>query len=210
VHALTDVTGFGLAGHALEIARGGAARCASTGPGAAAGRRARLAGQGLVTGASGRNWAGYGADVTLPGGFAPQDQRPADRPADQRRPAGVVRAGGAGRGAGDLPAADRAAAFAQALPMLVAMALVVLVLRPLALLSDSLVRNNAVVPGVTSLIRWQSHWHVVRQSWPFFQNDFAGRIANRVMQTSNALRESVVSASAASGTSWSTAARRWC
>ena len=54
-------------------------------------------------------------------------------------------------------------------------------------------RNNAVVPGVTSLIRWQSHWHVVRQSWPFFQNDFAGRIANRVMQTSNALRESVVS-----------------
>ncbi|MEO8808067.1 MAG: ABC transporter ATP-binding protein, partial [Burkholderiaceae bacterium] len=34
---------------------------------------------------------------------------------------------------------------------------------------------------------------VVRQSWPFFQNDFAGRIANRVMQTSNALRESVVS-----------------
>ena len=65
--------------------------------------------------------------------------------------------------------------------------------RPLALLADSLVRNNAVVPGVTSLIRWQSHWHVVRQSWPFFQNDFAGRIANRVMQTGNALRESVVS-----------------
>ena len=45
------------------------------------------------------------------------------------------------------------------------------------------VRHNALVPGVTSLIRWQSHWHVVRQSWPFFQNDFAGRIANRVMQT---------------------------
>jgi ATP-binding cassette subfamily B multidrug efflux pump len=93
-----------------------------------------------------------------------------------------------------MEAADRAAAFAQALPMLVAMALVVLVLRPLALMSDSLVRNNAVVPGVTGLIRWQSHWHVVRQSWPFFQNDFAGRIANRVMQTSNAVRESVVSA----------------
>ena len=48
-------------------------------------------------------------------------------------------------------------------------------------------------PASRSLIRWQSHWHVVRQSWPFFQNDFAGRIANRVMQTSNALRESVVS-----------------
>jgi ATP-binding cassette subfamily B multidrug efflux pump len=42
------------------------------------------------------------------------------------------------------------------------------------------------------LIRWQSHWHVVRQSWTFFQNDFAGRIANRIMQTGPALRESVV------------------
>jgi ATP-binding cassette subfamily B multidrug efflux pump len=42
------------------------------------------------------------------------------------------------------------------------------------------------------MIRWQSHWHVVRQSWTFFQNDFAGRIANRVMQTGPALRESTV------------------
>ena len=88
---------------------------------------------------------------------------------------------------------DRAVALADATPMLVGMALLIVVGRPLALLTDSLVRNNAVVPGVTSLIRWQSHWHVVRQSWPFFQNDFAGRIANRVMQTSNAVRECVVS-----------------
>jgi ATP-binding cassette subfamily B multidrug efflux pump len=43
------------------------------------------------------------------------------------------------------------------------------------------------------LIRWQSHWHVVRQSLAFFQNDFAGRIANRVMQTGGALRESTMS-----------------
>jgi ATP-binding cassette subfamily B multidrug efflux pump len=90
-------------------------------------------------------------------------------------------------------AEGRAEAFHAALPMLIGMAAVILIGRPVALLADSLVRNNAVVPGVTSLIRWQSHWHVVRQSWPFFQNDFAGRIANRVMQTSNALRESVVS-----------------
>jgi len=93
-----------------------------------------------------------------------------------------------------MEASDRAAALASAMPSLLAMAALVLIGRPLALLLDSLVRNNAVVPGVTSLIRWQSHWHVVRQSWPFFQNDFAGRIANRVMQTSNAVRESVVSA----------------
>ena len=91
-----------------------------------------------------------------------------------------------------MQASDRAAALADALPMLVGMSLLILVGRPLAQLCDNLVRNNAVVPGVTSLIRWQSHWHVVRQSWPFFQNDFAGRIANRVMQTSNALRDCVV------------------
>ncbi|HEX8009784.1 MAG TPA: ABC transporter ATP-binding protein [Casimicrobiaceae bacterium] len=92
-----------------------------------------------------------------------------------------------------MQATDRAAAFRAATPMLLGMAALVVFGRPLALLADSLVRNNGVVPSVTSLIRWQSHWHVVRQSWPFFQNDFAGRIANRVMQTSNALRESVVS-----------------
>jgi ATP-binding cassette subfamily B multidrug efflux pump len=49
-----------------------------------------------------------------------------------------------------------------------------------------------MVPGLTNLVRWQSHWQVVRQGWTFFQNDFAGRIAARVMQTGPALRESVV------------------
>ncbi len=92
-----------------------------------------------------------------------------------------------------MEAPDRVAALAGAMPMLLGMSALVLFGRPLVLLADSLVRNNIVVPGVTSLIRWQSHWHVVRQSWPFFQNDFAGRIANRVMQTSNAVRECVVS-----------------
>ena len=92
-----------------------------------------------------------------------------------------------------MQATERGSAVRSATPMLLAMAGVILVGRPLALLADSLVRSNAVVPGVTSLVRWQSHWHVVRQSWPFFQNDFAGRIANRVMQTSNGVRESIVS-----------------
>ena len=49
-----------------------------------------------------------------------------------------------------------------------------------------------IAANVTNLVRWQSHWHVVRQGWTFFQNDFAGRIAARVMQTGPALRESVV------------------
>ncbi len=77
---------------------------------------------------------------------------------------------------------------------LIGMAAVLLIGRPCALLFQNLVTNQAIVPGLTNLIRWQSHWHVVRQSWTFFQNDFAGRIANRVMQTGPALRESVVAA----------------
>jgi ATP-binding cassette subfamily B multidrug efflux pump len=91
-----------------------------------------------------------------------------------------------------MEAADRRAALAQEWPLLIGMVALVLVVRPLVLLVDVAIRHNALIPGATSLVRWQSHWHVVRQSWPFFQNDFAGRIANRVMQTANALRESVM------------------
>ncbi len=60
------------------------------------------------------------------------------------------------------------------------------------MLARYLVTNQAIAGPFTNLIRWQSHWHVVRQSWAFFQNDFAGRISNRVMQTGPALRESMV------------------
>jgi selenide,water dikinase len=66
VHAITDVTGFGLAGHALEMARGANLRARldwSSVPLIAG--VDELARRGLVTGASGRNWASYGADVRL-------------------------------------------------------------------------------------------------------------------------------------------------
>jgi len=75
VHALTDVTGFGLAGHALEVARGADVAVALDWARVPLIEGVRtLAGQGFVTGASTRNWAGYGAEVALPGGFAPEDQ----------------------------------------------------------------------------------------------------------------------------------------
>jgi selenide,water dikinase len=75
VHAMTDVTGFGLAGHALEIARGAGADVHIDWPAVPllAGVR-ELAARGFTTGASGRNWAGYGADVSLPADFAPEDK----------------------------------------------------------------------------------------------------------------------------------------
>ena len=75
VHALTDVTGFGLAGHALEMARGAGLDVHidwSTVP-LLEGVQA-LAQQDFITGASGRNWAGYGAEVVLPEGFSSVDQ----------------------------------------------------------------------------------------------------------------------------------------
>ncbi|XAH25849.1 selenide, water dikinase SelD [Xylophilus sp. GW821-FHT01B05] len=72
VHALTDVTGFGLLGHALEMARGAGltaqidSRRLRLLPGVQA-----LADQGVATGASGRNWASYGDAVALPPGATP-------------------------------------------------------------------------------------------------------------------------------------------
>jgi ATP-binding cassette subfamily B multidrug efflux pump len=92
-----------------------------------------------------------------------------------------------------MEATDRRAALADNALLLGGMVLLILVVRPLVILCDVAIRQNALLPGVTSMIRWQSHWHVVRQNLPFFQNDFAGRIASRVMQTANALRESVMS-----------------
>ncbi|MEZ0306474.1 MAG: selenide, water dikinase SelD, partial [Ramlibacter sp.] len=75
VHALTDVTGFGLAGHTLELARGARlpVRVDWSRVPLLAGVR-ELAEKGTVTGASGRNWAGYGNDVALPPGFGEADR----------------------------------------------------------------------------------------------------------------------------------------
>jgi len=97
-----------------------------------------------------------------------------------------------GRMVGLMAAAQPQQALREEAPLLLAIALAILIGRPVMFVLDSLVRNNAVIPGVTTLVRWQSHWHVVRQSAPFFQNDFAGRIANRVMNTGMSIRESVV------------------
>src|SRR5882762_6031060 len=76
--------------------------------------------------------------------------------------------------------------------LLLGMAVVLLLLRPLAQMAQNLVSNQAIAVNVANMIRWQNHFHVARQSWAFFQNDFAGRIANRVMQTGPAVRESLV------------------
>lgn len=75
VHALTDITGFGLAGHVLEMARGSntTVKIDMARVPLITGVRG-LAAQGMVTGASGRNWAAYGHEVRLGAGLQPVDQ----------------------------------------------------------------------------------------------------------------------------------------
>jgi len=67
-----------------------------------------------------------------------------------------------------------------------------LVVGPLLHGFHALLTHQALVPAFTNLIRWQTHRYVLRQSLAFYQNDFAGRIANKVMQTALALRRSVI------------------
>ncbi len=67
------------------------------------------------------------------------------------------------------------------------MIVVVVLVRPLTFLLDTLIRNHGIVPNLVDLVRWQSHWHVIRQSWTFFQNDFAGRVANKIIQAGEAI-----------------------
>ncbi|UVL00020.1 ABC transporter ATP-binding protein [Pseudomonas sp. B21-048] len=74
------------------------------------------------------------------------------------------------------------------------MAVVALILRPLFLALHDLLVHQTLSPSLTSLIRWQNHSYVLKQSLNFFQNDFAGRIAQRIMQTGNSLRDSAVQA----------------
>ena len=71
------------------------------------------------------------------------------------------------------------------------LALFLLVLRPLIQVIDVGFLNNAIMPNFGTLIRWRAHSHVLRQSVGWFENDFAGRIANRIMQTPPAAGEAI-------------------
>ncbi|MHC6226762.1 ABC transporter ATP-binding protein [Pseudomonas sp. X10] len=74
------------------------------------------------------------------------------------------------------------------------MLVVALLLRPVFVGLHDLLVHQAISPGMTSMIRWQNHTYVLKQSLNFFQSDFAGRIAQRIMQTGNSLRDSLVQA----------------
>ncbi|MGF1476881.1 MAG: ABC transporter ATP-binding protein [Geminicoccaceae bacterium] len=76
-------------------------------------------------------------------------------------------------------------------PALVGMAIVAVLLRPIFVGLHATIANLTIIPSFTNSIRWQTHRYVLRQSMVYFQNDFAGRIATKVVQTGPALRHSV-------------------
>ncbi|KAA5948812.1 ABC transporter ATP-binding protein [Pantoea sp. Bo_2] len=77
-------------------------------------------------------------------------------------------------------------------PILLWMGAVALILRPVFIALHDMLVHQSISPSMTSLIRWQHHNYVLRQSLNFFQSDFAGRIAQRIMQTGSSLRDSAV------------------
>lgn len=74
---------------------------------------------------------------------------------------------------------------------MILMALFILTLRPLIQMIQVGLLNNSILPNFGTLVRWRAHRHVLRQSVGWFEDDFAGRIANRIMQTPPAAGEVV-------------------
>ena len=72
-----------------------------------------------------------------------------------------------------------------------AVALFVLILRPLLIVSNVALLHNTILPNFGTMIRFRAHDHVLRQPVGWFESDFAGRIANRVMQTPPAAGDAV-------------------
>ena len=73
----------------------------------------------------------------------------------------------------------------------VGVALAVLILRPLLLVGNIALLHNTILPNFGTMIRWRAHAHVIRQPVGWFESDFAGRIANRIMQTPPAAGDAV-------------------
>ncbi len=70
-------------------------------------------------------------------------------------------------------------------------ALAVLILRPILLVGNVALLHNTILPNFGTMIRWRAHAHVIRQPVGWFESDFAGRIANRIMQTPPAAGDAV-------------------
>ena len=97
----------------------------------------------------------------------------------------------AGRIVDSLAASAPETFLADNLAAIILIVAALLFLWPAVVLLHALFLNQAVMPNLGTLVRWRSHRHVIRQSVGWFENDFAGRISNRIMQTAPATGEAV-------------------
>lgn len=74
------------------------------------------------------------------------------------------------------------------------MLLVVLFLRLVVTTSSAIMEEQIVIPGFFNRVRWQAHRQISRQNLPFFQDDFAGRIATKIMQSGQATGDLMITA----------------
>ena len=74
---------------------------------------------------------------------------------------------------------------------MILVALAIIILRPILLVANVALLHNAILPNFGTMIRWRAHAHVIRQPVGWFESDFAGRIANRIMQTPPAAGDAV-------------------
>ncbi len=77
-------------------------------------------------------------------------------------------------------------------PTLIWISIVLLILLPALTLLHTMISHQALLGNFPMAIRWNAHRYLLGQSISFFQNDFAGRIATKVMQTSLSIREAVI------------------
>ena len=75
---------------------------------------------------------------------------------------------------------------------LIKMAVMLLVVLPIVVFFHAAILHQALLGNYPMSIRWSAHRYLLRQSVSFYQNEFAGRIATKVMQTSLAVREAVM------------------
>ncbi|QLQ20354.1 MAG: ABC transporter ATP-binding protein [Exiguobacterium profundum] len=84
-----------------------------------------------------------------------------------------------------------AALWAEKGSEIVAVAALILLARPLIQVTSVALLHNTIIPNFATMIRWRAHAHVLRQPVGWFESDFAGRIANRIMQTPAAAADAV-------------------
>ena len=90
-----------------------------------------------------------------------------------------------------LTAGTPAQVWAESGTEFLAVAFLILTIRPAVHVFQVMLLNNTILPNFGTLVRWRAHRHVLRQSVGWFEDDFAGRIANRIMQTPPAAGEVV-------------------